>query len=235
MKGETRRVRDADCRALFKSAVVMAAVAVDPECGAAKYEGRDGTPSPPSPTREYRARADRCATPSPMRESDSDDPSGSSAALDVPGRGRGARRAAGRSHRPASSRLRSWRGPIGVGLAGRYLFESQAQQRRPSGRYRGLRRAGWRRCTSRCRCFDSVWGSGSIWQHGRGVGPGVAGNAGTGTRVALVAEAEARPLTFGQLWVAVALSGEFAVARRASRSPGTVACTGCRQSQAHSF
>ena len=30
MKGETRRVRDGDCRALFKSAVVMAAVAVDP-------------------------------------------------------------------------------------------------------------------------------------------------------------------------------------------------------------
>src|SRR5262249_31792286 len=50
-------------------------------------------------------------------------------------------------------------------------------------------------------------------QHGRGVGPGVMGSAGTGARVALIAEVEARPLTLRQLWVAAALSGEFALAR----------------------
>lgn len=197
MRGETRRVRDGDCRALFKSAVVMAAVAVDPSAAERSEQTESGPEAKPEAQPEPEPEND--SAPAPLRLS---------LAL-----GGGAIVGAQPQLAPIAelSAALSY-GSLGVSLGGRYLFESRASR---GGRAVDIDGIGGRLTAlyEPIAVLRFAAGVALDFQQGQGVGAGVTGNGGTGTRVALVAEAEVRPLTFGQLWLAAALSGEFALAR----------------------
>ena len=218
VRGEHRTLRDGDCRALFKTAIVIAAATVDPRLReeaetrsnveddeATPDESRAGVPaSENTPAEEYEAAAEPAAEPSgsppPLR---ADVWVGAGAAFSL---------------LPQLSPLLEVsgavaRGALGIALSARYLTPTDE---RASDAY-GVRVEGFgARLAALYEPAPFVrLHAGAALDHlsGRGFGSAVEDVSGSGVALAAALEAAVIPLREGPVRLAVGLSGHYALLR----------------------
>jgi hypothetical protein len=208
-RGESRTLRDPDCRTLFKTAVVVAAAAVDPALleqvpaargadaptRAAPPKPKNRTPSPPATADEPRAHV-------PWR---------AGAAVGV---------GAALALLPRASPLLELsgtlaRGAFGVALCARYL--TSADERLDDGDEYGVSVHGFG--ARLAALYDPAEfarlqaGVALDRYSGRGLGSAIDEVSGSGVALALVLEAAVIPLRVGHARLSLAISGQYALVR----------------------
>lgn len=223
LRGERRELRDPDCRALFKTAVVMAAAVVDP-----RVQTQPATAEPARPRSAVAPpprAAKPAAQPAPVDSDDAaaqdaqDGDAGGSTAETDPFRagawfGAGAAIALLPQLSPLlelSGTLAS--GGLGVALAGRYL--SPADER--AGDAYGVRIHGFG--ARLAALYDPApfarlqAGIALDYLAGRGLGSAVQDAADSGTALAFALEAALIPLRVGQARLSLGVAGHYALVR----------------------
>jgi hypothetical protein len=214
LRGEQRALRDPDCRALFKTAVVMAAAVVDPRVRAElERDPARNAAAPPAPPAERTAPAE-----APADEPDAPDDD-VAPAEHVPWRA-GAWLGAGAAIAllPQLSPLLELSGTLargrwGVALAGRYVSPSEE---RASDAY-GVRIHGFG--ARLAALYDPApllrfqAGVALDYLAGRGLGSAVDDVSGSGTALALALEAAVVPLRLGQARLSLGVTGHYALVR----------------------
>jgi hypothetical protein len=211
LAGDSRTLRDPDCRALFNAAVVVAAVAIDPSVQIAEpLPAAEPTPaveptpaSPPAPEGPAEAAPERAEPP---RESP---PVRGELAI-----GGGAVIALLPALAPSlelSGALAY--GDLGLALAARYLApveESAGGTHAVEVRGLGARLAAFYD-VARIARFSA--GVAADRLSGQGLGSAVRGSSEAGVALALVAEAAATPVRVEPLFISLAISGHYALVR----------------------
>jgi hypothetical protein len=222
LRGERRSLRDPDCRALFKTAVVMAAAVVDPrvqvelERESAQPPAQRDAPSPAAAQTRRSAPAE-----APREDTDDDDAAdeGDAPGPSAPWRAAawlGAGAAIALLPQPSPQLELSGtlaRGKLGLALAGRYV--TPADER--AGDAYGVRIHGLGARLSAL--YDPApfarlqAGVALDYLSGRGLGSAVQDVSGSGTALALALEAAIVPLRAGQVRLSLGVAGHYALVR----------------------
>jgi hypothetical protein len=218
LAGESRSLRDPDCRALFNAAVIVAAVTIDPSVQVIEpLPAVEPTPAAVEPTLASKPapapapEVPKPAAPAPER---SDPPRKSPPVRGEITIGGGAVIALLPALAPSlelSGALAY--GDLGLALAARYLApteESAGATHAVEVRGLGARLAAF---YDVARIVRFSAGVAADRLDGRGLGSAVRGSSEAGTALAVVAEAAATPVRVEPLFISVAISGHYALVR----------------------
>jgi hypothetical protein len=204
LAGESRELRDADCRALFNAAVIVAAVTIDPSVQVPEAApAAEPTPAPEPPAAQPPPAPDRFEPP---RESPS---IRGEVAL-----GGGAVIALLPALAPSlelSGALAY--GDFGLALAARYLAPAQESiggTHAVEVQGLGARLAAFYEPAPFVRFSAGV---AADRLHGKGLGSAVRGSSEAGMALAVLIEAAATPVRLDPFFISVAISGHYAVVR----------------------
>jgi hypothetical protein len=211
LAGESRALRDPDCRALFNAAVIVAAVTIDPSVQVA------GPPPAADPTPAPAAEPKPAVEPTPVSEpaaERSDPPRESPPVRGEITIGGGAMIAFLPALAPSlelSGALAY--GDFGLALAARYLApaeESAGGTHAVEVQGLGARLAAF---YDPARFVRFSAGASADRLVGEGLGSAVRGSSEAGVALALVVEAEATPVRLPPFFISAAISGHYALTR----------------------
>lgn len=206
--GESRALRDPDCRALFDAAVIVVAVAIDPSVQVpAVQEPEQAAPSERAPEEEQEPEQESEQEP----ERATSEPARVRAELALGG---GAAIAILPALTPSLELSAAVAyGDFGLALLGRYL--APAEER--AGATHGVEVFG---LGARLLAFYDPArfarlsaGVAADLLEGEGLGSAVVGGTEAGAVLALALEAAATPARFGPLFISIAISGHYALVR----------------------